>query len=150
MSENPQPSPLKVTSSRFGEISISTDQVITMPHGMVGFPNCRLFVLVQHGPDSPFYWLQSLDRTDLAFVVANPLIFDLKYQVSLSNSDTRLLKVDDPKDLQIWAVITIPHGRPDQMTANLKAPVVINLAHRLGAQIILEKTEYSVRHYLPK
>jgi flagellar assembly factor FliW len=150
MPENLQPSPLKVNTSRFGEISVSAEQVITLPHGMVGFPDYRLFVLVQHRPDSPFHWLQSLDQPDLAFVVANPLIFDLKYQVSLSNSDTGLLKVNDPKDLQIWAVITIPHGRPDKMTANLKAPVVINLANRLGAQIILEKPEYSVRHFLPK
>lgn len=86
----------------------------------------------------------------MAFVVANPLVFDLKYQISLSNNDTRLLQVKDVKDIQVWAVVTIPHGQPDKMTANLKAPVVVNLANRLGAQIILENPDYSVRHLLPK
>lgn len=150
MTETVQHSPQRVNTSRFGDIDISVEQVITLPHGMVGFPSQHRFALVQHRADSPFHWLQSLESPDLAFVVANPLVFDLKYQISLSNNDTRLLQVKDVKDVQVWAVVTIPHSQPDKMTANLKAPVVVNLANRLGAQIILENPDYSVRHLLPK
>ena len=91
MAEIVQNTPQRVNTSRFGVIDVSPDQVIILPHGMVGFPNQHRFALVQHRADSPFHWLQSLESPDLAFVVANPLIFDLKYQVSLSNSDTRTL-----------------------------------------------------------
>lgn len=141
---------ITVQTTRFGEIRVPEEQVLTLPHGMVGFPNLHRYVLVKHREDSPFHWLQSLESPELAFAVVNPLIFDRTYQITLGNTETRLLKVDDPTHLQLWAVVTIPHGHPEKMTANLKAPLVINLQNRLAAQVILDDPRYSVRHPLPK
>ncbi len=148
MSETSQSENLKVRTTRFGEVAVEPGKVITMPHGMIGFPNDRRFVLLHHAPNSPFHWLQSLDRADLAFVTVSPLLFDPKYEIALGNSDTSLLQVQDPQDIQVWVVVTIPHGQPENMTANLKAPVVINLKNRLGSQIIMDNPKYEVRHTL--
>ena len=149
MSEASLSENLKVKTSRFGEIEVEPSKVITMPHGMIGFPEERRFVLLHHGENSPFHWLQSLDREDLAFVCVSPLLFDPKYQVALGGADTRLMQVKDPEDIQVWVVVTIPHGQPEKMTANLKAPVVINLKTRLGSQVIMDDSKYEVRHQLP-
>ncbi len=143
-----QPQSLTVSTTRFGEITVPSEQVIHLPQGMVGFPDLRRYALVRHQPQSAFYWLQSLDRPDLAFVLVNPVIFKPDYQITLAGSHLKFLEVTDPNQIQVWVVVTIPRGRPQQMSANLKAPVVINLVNRRGAQIILDDPAYSLRFQL--
>jgi len=38
------------------------------------------------------------------------------------------------------AVVTIPSGQPEQATANLRAPLVVNLRTRKGKQLILHES----------
>ncbi len=137
---------ITVSTSRFGQIEVPAEQVITMPHGMVGFPQLSRYVLLKHREGSPFHWLQSLEEPSLAFVVMNPLIFDAGYEFTLGQTETKLLEVSDPRQIQVWVVVTIPHGAPERMTANLKAPVVVNLDTSLAAQVILEDLRYPLRH----
>jgi flagellar assembly factor FliW len=134
-----------VETTRFGNITVEPDKVITLPQGMIGFPRRTRYLFVQHRPESPLHWMQSLDSGDLAFVVVNPLLFDPGYQVALGKAEMELLKVDKPEDIQVWVVVTIPPGHPEKMTANLRAPLVVNLANRLGAQIILDNQDLPVR-----
>ena len=141
---------ISLKSSRFGDITVPAEHVIHMPNGMIGFSHLRRYVLVRHREDSPFHWLQALDEPSLAFAVVTPLLFDPKYQITLGKAETSLLKLDDPNDIQSWAVITIPQGEPQKMTANLKAPVVINLKNRLAAQVVLDDPRYPLRKSLPK
>ena len=136
---------IKIKTSRFGEVEVRPEQVVNLPLGMVGFPQLCRYILFQHRPDSPFFWLQSLDRPDLAFVLVNPLLFEPGYQIILSGSDSKLLEIEDAKDIQVWVVVTIPHGSPESLTANLKAPVVLNVANRRMAQIILENSDYPLK-----
>lgn len=143
-----QPQSLTVSTTRFGEITVPSAQVINLPHGMVGLAEQRRYALIRHQPQSAFYWLQSLDRPDLAFVLANPVLFKPDYNITLSGSHVKLLEVSDPNQIQVWVVVTIPRGNPRQMTANLKAPVVINLVNRRGAQIIMDDPSYSLRYPL--
>jgi flagellar assembly factor FliW len=139
---------LQVRSTRFGEVEVPREMVINFPQGMIGFPALRRYVLIRHREGSPFHWLQALESEDLAFVVVNPLLFDPGYKLTLGGAESRLLAADDPSQLQVWVVVTIPAGHPDKMTANLKAPVVINSANRQAAQVILEDPRYTVRHPL--
>lgn len=145
MTETGSTSLIKVETTRFGQVEVDPGQVVTLPQGMVGFPLQTKYTFIQHRDDSPLHWLQSLERPDLAFVVVNPLIFDQQYQVSIGSAESKLLQVEDPNQVQVWVVVTIPPGHPEKMTANLRAPVVINLATRLGAQVIMENSEMPLR-----
>ena len=150
MPENHQQEILKLHTPRFGAIEVPATQVITMPLGLVGFPRLNRYIIMEHRPGSPFHWLQSLDQPELAFVITDPLVFDPGYQLVLSGSDTKLLEVGDPRDLQVWVLVTIPAGNPEGMTANFKAPVVLNLRNRVAAQVILDDARWSLRQPLKK
>ncbi len=150
MTEPQNTQAIAVQTSRFGEISVPAQQVLTLPHGMVGFPHLTRYVLLKHREGSPFHWLQSVERPELAFVVMNPLMFDPAYEITLGNSETQLLGISDPAQIQVWVVVTIPHGAPERMTANLKAPLVVNLESRLAAQIILDDPKYPLRQPIKK
>ncbi len=141
---------LRVRTTRFGEIEVESKLAVTLPNGMVGFPAQQRYVILRHREGSPFHWLQSLDQPDLAFVIVNPLVFDPQYQMTLGGAETKLLEVRDPAQVQVWVVVTIPHGSPEDMTANLKAPLVINLDNGLAAQIILDDPRYPLRQPLKR
>ncbi|MCA1905442.1 MAG: flagellar assembly protein FliW [Desulfarculus sp.] len=141
---------LKVATTRFGTVEVPAERMLTFPHGMVGFPELHRYVLLHHREGSPFHWLQSVDHPDLAFVLANPLVFDPGYQVVLGNTESQLLQSSDAQNLQVWVVVTIPQGEPEKLTANLKAPVIINLENRLAAQVIMDDPRFPLRQPLRK
>ncbi|MCB2184833.1 MAG: flagellar assembly protein FliW [Deltaproteobacteria bacterium] len=148
MPENTALENLVIQTTRFGQISVPQANILCMPQGMIGFPERRRFALLRHRDKSPFQWLQCVDQPDLAFVVVTPLVFDPKYEFKLGQAETNLLEVADPSQIQVWVVVNIPHGHPEKMTGNLKAPVVINLANNLAAQVILDDQRYGLRHTL--
>ena len=61
-----------INTSRFGEIEVQDDQIITMPSGLIGFSEDRRFVIREDEAAKPFLWLQSVDNDALAFVMIEP------------------------------------------------------------------------------
>ncbi|MBI4795587.1 MAG: flagellar assembly protein FliW, partial [Deltaproteobacteria bacterium] len=47
---------------------------------------------------------------------------------------------------KLLVILTIPQGLPQDMTANLMGPLLINLANRRGKQLVLESSPYSHKH----
>ena len=61
-----------IKTSRFGEIEVQEDQIITIPSGLIGFSEDRRFVIREDEAAKPFLWLQSVDNDALAFVMIEP------------------------------------------------------------------------------
>ena len=136
---------IKVTTTRFGEIEINESEVVELPQGLIGFPELKKYILLNHDKDSPFKWLQSIDDGTIAFVLINPLLFKPDYTVEVTESEVVDLDLKNEEDAVISVIITMPTN-PQNMTANLKAPLVFNLKNRKGKQIILNNSPYTTRH----
>jgi flagellar assembly factor FliW len=136
---------IKVKTTRFGEIEVKTDDLIELPLGLIGFPELKRYVLLDHDKDSPFKWLQSLDDGAIAFVLINPLLFKPDYTVEVAEAEVQDLELKAEEDAVISVIITIPTN-PQNMTANLKAPLVFNLGNRKGKQLVLSNSSYTTRH----
>lgn len=132
-----------VETSRFGEIEVNEEDVISFPEGMLGFSKINKYVLVERDDDSLFLWLQALKKPTVAFPLLEPQIFEMKYKVELADDDRKILDMDDLKDAKVFAIVTIPSD-PTKMTANLKAPIVLNVANRKARQVILME-DYAIR-----
>ena len=115
---------MKAKTRMFGEIDIQEDKIITLESGMIGFPDMQKFTLIfdeEKGSKSHIMWLQSMDDPQTAFPVINPVTIKEDYNPSVSED---LLK---------------PLGDLNQdMSINLKAPIIINMSNNRGAQIIVE------------
>ena len=135
---------MKITTTRFGEIEVDESKVIDMPFGIPGFDEYRRFFIFGD-EDQPIKWFQSLDKPEIALPIASPFLFVTDYEVELSDGDVEILKVENPEDIAVFVVLVIPSGNPMGMTANLKAPIVINAKEKLGRQIILMDDRYPVR-----
>ena len=133
---------IKINTSRFGEVEVDQSRVITMTSPFLGFPESRRFFLQPHGGESPFMWLQSMEEKGLAFVVISPALLFPNYCPPIAGYVKDELEVGDDKDLDLLVILTVPKGRPQDMTANLLAPVLVNIKTRLARQILLDPTKY--------
>lgn len=137
-----------IQTSRFGAVKLQNEDVIDFPEGILGFNDLRKFVLLDDPNDEIFAWLQSCEIPQIAFPVLEPELFSQNYQVSLTKHDLESLQLAQQSELKgrirAFSIITIPED-PTQMTANLKAPVVINIEKRLARQIVLQDNNLAIR-----
>ncbi len=135
---------MNVETTRFGSIKVAEEDILTFPEGMLGFSKVEKYVLVERVDDSLFLWLQAVKKPSIAFPLLEPQIFQKNYKVELGDEDQSILKLKDLKVAKVFAIVTIPSD-PTKMTANLKAPIVINLKNRLARQVILHEEDYPIR-----
>ncbi len=136
---------MNINTSRFGELDVANDAVISMPDGMLGFSEIKRYVLIQHRDGSPFLWYQAVDEPNLAFVVVDAFTFFPDYEVVMSSEDVEVLKCTKPGDLAVFLVVVIPDN-PEDMTANLRGPLVVNVDNKIARQVVLTDEKYSPHH----
>jgi flagellar assembly factor FliW len=101
--------------------------------------------LLDDPTDEVFAWLQSCEEGSIAFPVLEPELFlDKPYKVELSKNELTSLEVNTAEECRFFTIITIPDD-PTKMTANLKAPIVINVKKRIARQCILQSSRYEIR-----
>jgi len=137
---------MKLETTRFGEIDIDEKERINFPQGLYGFKSEKEFVLLATD-ETPFFWLQSVANPELAFIVTEPWGFCSNYEFDLKKEVQNELNVTSKDDVMVINMVVIPDD-PQEMTMNLKAPVIINRKERLGKQIILDDERYAVKYKL--
>lgn len=125
-------------TSRFGDLSIAEDSILRFPAGLIGLGGDH-YALLCTDPSSPFLWLQSLDDPGLALPVTNPHQFFTDFTVELDDEDAEQIGVGETDVVDVLVTVT---ASPEAVTANLKAPILINagVAHQVinrapGAQV---------------
>lgn len=131
---------MTIQTSRFGEIEVSEGTLLTFPTGLVGFPAIQQFVVLDVAEDCQYQWLQAVEEPDLAFVIIDIHLLDPEFRVQISDEGLVELEITQADPVLIMAVVTIPSGQPEHATANLRAPLVVNLRTRKGKQLILSES----------
>ncbi len=133
-----------IKTSRFGLVEFKIEDVLTFQEGLLGFKDLREFVLLDDPNDDIFAWLQSCELPTVAFPVLEPEIFGHKYNISLNRTDLENLKLAAVDTPSFFNIITIPND-PTQMTANIKAPIVINIKAKLARQCVLQDNHLAIK-----
>lgn len=131
-------------SKRFGEIDAPEEKVIRFKDGIPGLDCMKRCILIKVEETLPFYWLQSLEDGNVALPVIHASIIDEAYSLSVDDSVFEELQIEREEDLLIVNVAVIPQDLPG-MTANMAAPLLINIEKNIGRQVILENTAYQMR-----
>jgi flagellar assembly factor FliW len=135
---------MKITTTRFGAVTIEDADVLTFVDGLIGMEDCRRWVLLADAQNTALGWLQSLDRPDVALGVVSPRRFVADYQVRVARREIQPLGLQNPADAQILAIVS--HS-DNGLALNLKAPLVIHVAERLGRQIVA-RDDHAIQHRL--
>jgi flagellar assembly factor FliW len=139
-----------VDTKYFEKIPYEPDSVIAFPWGLPAFEHRRKFVLIRFPNTEPLFFLQSLEERDLCFPVIRTLVVDRQYRLRLEKED--LLRLELPssrqprygEEFECLALVTLRQSGP---TANLRAPVIINLRKMLAVQAVSGEP-YSLQHPL--
>lgn len=137
-----------ITSQLFGELEVAEDQLITMPEGLFGFPNCTQFALLPAGREG-FLWLQSLQQPTIAFLIVDPFLYFEGYTVDLAGPLLQRLDTTEPSHVNVYSIVTLPGANGDA-TANLQGPLVFNVVSRQGFQAVMQDSEFGTRERLPR
>jgi flagellar assembly factor FliW len=137
---------MKVNTSRFGVVEVAGTDIVEFSDGLLGFEQLKRFCIVDPADETLILWLQSADAAEVAFPILEPKLFKGDYKVRLSANELRSLRIDaeNKKDTLVYCILTIP-AEVSAMTANLKAPIVINSAACMARQVVLQENEYSVK-----
>jgi flagellar assembly factor FliW len=135
------PSMITVASDILGTLSVDSTSILNFPRGLLGFPECRSFVLLP-SERTHVYWLQSADYSSLAFLLVDPFIFFEGYTLDLAATD---LHAASPNEVSVLAIVTLPGDPGERPTANLQGPVVINTPLCEGTQVVLAESSYGIR-----
>lgn len=138
-----------INTVRFGQVEVDKNNVIAFPEGIPGFPEEREFILLQLGlEETPFWWLQSVAAPDLCFLTVEPARVFPEYDFRVPNEQLQQLQLGSEPALEALAIVNVPDGELRRATVNLRAPVLINPATRLGVQMILDREQYAIRQPL--
>lgn len=137
-----------VKTRHFGEVDLDENKVITFEEGLIGFEDCKKYTILynnEEGENNTISWLQSLDMPELALPVISPLSIMANYNPIVE--DEVLLPLGDLSEENVILLLTLSVPSDlTKMSANLKAPLVINAETKKGCQIIAENPDYVVRY----
>lgn len=137
---------MKVHGTRFGSLTFKEEELLNLDEGLMGFPTSKRFLLFPYSESSSFFWLQSVDEPEVAFIVINPFDFFSDLSFTVSDEDALFMGLVSREDVEVFSFVTVPDGDPEAMRTNLAGPVVVNARNRKGKQILVK--EYSPRQML--
>jgi flagellar assembly factor FliW len=136
-------------SAHFGRLEYAPLSTLAFSEGLPGFEEERNFLLVEQPCHHPLVFLQSVTTPALCFPALPIRVVEPRYQPFLSAADLQLLGfAEQPIIGEDAVVLTLVAVHEQDPTANLLAPVVINLRTRAAAQCIDADLRYSHRHPL--
>lgn len=126
---------MHINTPHFGPLDIDPETILTFPEGLAGLPHLKNFKLLHEDHPNPIvHWLQSLDDLSLTFNVIDPALLGIRFELTLSDSESQLLEANDPSDLLVLLMVGNRGERTDEFEANARLPVVINPTARKALQ----------------
>jgi len=137
---------MQVKTKAYGIVELDERQVIHFPTGLFGFETLHEYILLD-ARQQPFYWLQSLEVEQIAFVLIKPTVFRSEYKPNVMKSDLESLDIraENDEDTLVFSIVTF-HDENQSMTANLQGPILINKNSRTGKQCISTDARWKTRH----
>lgn len=139
---------MEIMTKPYGSVTINPDDTIYFNNGLLGFEDYKKYVLLGI-PDvgELMVWLQSVEKENIAFPVIQPRFFWPEYRPVVNVNDLEKLEIADSLDALVYAIVVIPEDAK-KMTANLRAPLIINVKNNRGKQIVLPDDTYKIKDYI--
>jgi len=131
----------------FGEIKVNDKEVIHFTKPILGFDDCRQYLLVENESMFPTFWLQSINDPNLAFPVISPFSVDENYSINLQALDLDDIRLKSIDDALVLTLMVVPQTLSSIRT-NLRAPIIYNPEKKVAKQLILYDEKYPIHFYI--
>ncbi|OHD53647.1 MAG: hypothetical protein A2Y33_06915 [Spirochaetes bacterium GWF1_51_8] len=134
----------RIATKAYGEIEVPENSAIQFVGPILGFEEFQYYYLLEVRDLPGFYWLQSKQDANVAFIVIDPRTFMKDYELVIDKIDMDILEIGAGDEVLDYVIVNIPED-PAKMTMNILGPIVINAAKRLGIQGISNKNDYDTK-----
>ena len=139
---------MQLRTKYFGSVDYAPEEVITFPSGLFGFESETAFLLLPFaGSEGNLLCFQSVQTPSLAFVAMDPFALYPEYTPVLSEEELGFMGAKESQELCYYVLCAVREP-VSESTVNLRCPVVIHPQRRTAVQVILEGTDYHMRHRL--
>ncbi len=134
-----------IQTTRFGPVEVDESRLLQFPAGLLGFSRARQFALLQPDDRGVFFWLQSTESADVAFVVTDPCLWNSEFSVTLRREQSAEIGLVEGGAMQLLVIV---NRRDHGITANMQGPLVINPLTRVALQVVIADRRWTTRHEL--
>ena len=132
--------------SHFADVEVDPRDVVTFPEGIPGYEGRREFVIIDSEEFAPLKVLHAVNSQEPCFLAIDPKTVIENYRGELSEADRLRLGAADDSDLVWLAIVSV--SDKGEVTANLRAPVVINAQRMIGRQVMPNNCVYPLHHVI--
>jgi len=129
---------ITINTHQFGEISIDVANIFHFSNGLLGFEDLKQFILISDEQTEPFKWLISVEEPNIGFPILSPFYVDFDYNIG---------KEIDLENNVLFVIVTLQDENKN-ISANLKAPIILNLQMMTGEQLLIPFEKYSTSHII--
>ncbi|HDK7167371.1 flagellar assembly protein FliW [Clostridium sporogenes] len=140
---------MELNTKYHGCIEYEEKDVIYFEKGIPGFEELKKFIIFSVKDNDVFSVFHSIEKEDMGIIVTSPFSIEKDYEIQLEEEQIKNLKLQDEKDTLVLNTVTL-NSDINKITANLRAPIVINIKEKIGEQIIINSDKYKVKHPLFK
>jgi flagellar assembly factor FliW len=140
---------MQVKTKHFGEVDLDENKIIHFEGGILGFEEFKDYTILfdnEDGVQPNISWLQSIDEPSLSIPVISPFLIKEDYNPEIEDEFLKSLDKLTDANLVVMVSITVPSD-VSKISANLKAPFILNSDSRKGVQVIVENSDYEVKNY---
>jgi len=135
---------IHVQTKAYGQIDVDERQILHFSDGLLGFEKFKDYALLD-APQKPFFYLQSMDISELAFILIDPFLFRPDYAVDADDLLLSSVGIESPEDALVLCIVTVPSdGTP--ITANLMGPLIVDRKSRRGVQAVMSDPRWQTKH----
>ena len=128
-----------------GEVEVEEREIWEFPKGIPGFLEEKQFYLYHLTDHELFSILQSVNNKEIAFIITNPFAFFPEYDFTLDDNVVDFLQLENSSDVLTLVILTLGDTLSNS-TANLQAPLIMNIKNKRAKQVILHDTDYQTKH----
>lgn len=140
---------MRIMTKHFGEIDLDESKVIYFASGILGFENYKKYTILydnEEGERPDISWLQSIDEPSMAIPIMSPFLVMEEYNPEVEDELLKPLGDMNTDNIIVLVSVTVPSDITN-LSANMKAPFIINAETKKGIQIIVDKGNYEVKYH---
>lgn len=138
---------MQIQTNFLGVTEIDEDRVLTFDEGIYGFDEFEKYTILDIPEQENFKLLQSIHDPYIAFVIINPWDFFKEYEIEIDNNQLKEIEISSHSQMAIFNILTISDDI-ENSTANLLAPIIINVNNKKARQFVLNDKIYKTKHLL--
>jgi flagellar assembly factor FliW len=140
---------MELVTKYHGIRAYSDEDVIVFKKGLPGFKELKKFIIFPLESNEAFSILHSMEDNEVGLVLVSPFTIASGYEFKIPDTCIKELQIDRPEDVLVLTTVTLSSSI-ENMTTNLKAPIIINIKEKLGEQLILDNDKYKIKEPLFK